>query len=215
LVQKIGLVITDPYFWRPYSTTDQMSNPTYYSYPSPTVNESTMTFNTDHSTVDVVSTRDTFGRPEFTQKRQGVGSSFFDSVQQVYDTNGEPYQTSMPYQAASGTAPTSGIYTTTIFDAMMRTTQSMDAGGGIVNTSFNQNDVYQEIAPAPMGSSENTKRKQLEYDGLGRLSSVCEITADSTYGGVCGQATGSYSGYLTQYVHLGHRWQAGQDSCMV
>jgi RHS repeat-associated protein len=41
----------------------------------------------------------------------------------------------------------------------------------------------------------------LEYDGLGRLTSVCEVTADSTYGGTCGQVTGGYSGYLTQYIY--------------
>jgi RHS repeat-associated protein len=147
------------------------------------------------------STRDSFGRAEYTQKRQGVGNSYYDSVQQVYDSVGRPYETSMPYQGTAGQAPGSGIYGQTHYDAMMRVINAQDASGGIANTAYSQNDVYQEVAPAPTGSGENTKRKQLEYDGLGRLTSVCEITSDAAYGGVCGQVTGGYSGYLTSYVY--------------
>ncbi|MGB7333455.1 MAG: hypothetical protein WBD25_18865 [Terriglobales bacterium] len=189
---------TDPYFWRPYSSTDQLGNVTTYSYTGQTTAESAMTFNGNKSTVDVLSTLDSFGRPEYKQKRQGVGSSYFDSTQQVYDSDGRPYETSMPYQGTAGQAPGSGIYTQTSYDAMMRTTSVQDAAGGIVNTSYSENDVYQQIAPAPTG--ENTKQKQLEYDGLGRLTSVCEITS-ATKSGACGQVTGAYSGYLTKYVY--------------
>jgi RHS repeat-associated protein len=192
---------TDPYFWRPYSSTDQLSNITAYTYIGQTIAESAMTFNANRSIVDVRSTRDSFGRPEYAQKRQGVGSSYFDSTQQVYDAVGRPYEASMPYQGTAGQAPGSGIYSQTHYDAMMRTIKVQDSGGGIVNATYSQNDVYQEIAPAPTGSGENTKRKQLEYDGLGRLTSVCEVTSDATYGGACGQVTGGYSGYLTSYVY--------------
>lgn len=191
---------TDPYFWRPYSSTDQLANVTTYSYTGQTIVESSMPINAN-SVVDMRSTLDSFGRPEYTQKRQGVGSSYYDSVQQIYDADGRPYETSMSYQATAGQAPGSPFYTKTSYDAMMRTTSVQDAAGGIVNTSYSENDVYQQIAPVPIGSSENTKRKQLQYDGLGRLTSVCEITSDSKYGGSCGQATGGYSGYLTTYFY--------------
>jgi RHS repeat-associated protein len=158
-----------------------------------------MTFNGNQSTVDVRSTLDSFGRPQYKQKRQGVNNNYFDSTQQVYDSDGRPYETSMPYQGTAGQAPGSPIYTQTTYDAMMRAKSVQDAAGGIVNTTYSQNDVYQQIAPAPTG--ENTKQKQLEYDGLGRLTSVCEITSASPYSGSCGQVTGSYSGYLTKYVY--------------
>ncbi len=80
----------------------------------------------------------------------------------------------------------------------MRVTQVQDAGGGIQNTSYLQNDVYHELRPAPIG--EATKAKQLEYDGLGRLKSVCEITSGANSGS-CGQQTGGYVGYLTTYLY--------------
>ncbi len=192
---------TDPYFWRPYSSTDQLGNVATYSYTGQTIAESSMPI-TANSIVDVRSTLDSFGRPEYKQKRQGVGSSYFDSVQQVYDWSGPLYyetKASMPYQGTVGQAPGSPIYTQTSYDAMMRAINVQDAAGGIVNTSYSQNDVYQQIAPAPSG--ENTKQKQLEYDGLGRLTSVCEITSASPYSGSCGQVTGGYLGYLTKYVY--------------
>ncbi len=192
---------TDPYFWRPYSSTDELNNVTTYTYTGQTQVESVMNLNANRSTVAVLNTRDAFGRPVYTQRRQGVGSSYFDSVQYVYDSVGRPYETSMPYQATAGYPPGSPIYTTASYDAMMRATKVQDGGGGIVNTVYSQNDVYQEIAPAPTGSNEHTKRKQLEYDGLGRLASVCEVTSDTRYGGACGQTTGGYSGYLTTYVY--------------
>src|SRR5271170_262398 len=93
--------------WRPSSSTDQLQNVTSYNYPSQTIAESTMTFNGNQSTVDVRSTLDSFGRPVYKQKRQGVGSSYFDSVQEVYDSGGRPYETSMPYQQTAGQAPSS------------------------------------------------------------------------------------------------------------
>jgi RHS repeat-associated protein len=57
--------------------------------------------------------------------------------------------------------------------------------------------VYETAGPAPAG--ENTKRKQLEYDALGRLTSVCEITS-ATGSGACGQ-TSAQTGYWTKYTY--------------
>jgi len=59
--------------------------------------------------------------------------------------------------------------------------------------------------PAPSG--ENTKRRQLQYDGLGRVTSVCEVTAGTSSwpGGSCGQNV-AQTGYLASYTYdaLGH-----------
>lgn len=54
-----------------------------------------------------------------------------------------------------------------------------------------------ETGPAPSG--EYTKNRQLEYDALGRLTSVCEIT--SVLGsGTCAQNS-SATGYWTKYTY--------------
>jgi hypothetical protein len=62
------------------------------------------------------------------------------------------------------------------------------------------NDVLVTQKPAPTG--ENTKARQLESDGLGRLTSVCEVTAGTAAwpGGACGQNT-AQTGYLTKYAY--------------
>jgi RHS repeat-associated protein len=53
------------------------------------------------------------------------------------------------------------------------------------------------MLPAPPG--EYPKRKQLEYDGLGRLTSVCELTS-AAGSGTCGQTT-PQTGYWTRYMY--------------
>ena len=53
--------------------------------------------------------------------------------------------------------------------------------------------------------AENLKRRNLEYNGVGWLTSVCEaVTSTLPAGGACGQAVG-YSGYLTKYTYDGRR----------
>src|SRR5207244_115130 len=85
--------------------------------------------------------------------------------------------------------------TTQTYDALNRPLQTTDGGGGYVSYSYSQNDVLVTSGPAPLG--ENAKRRQLEYDALGRLTSVCEITSASQSGN-CGQ-TSPATGYLTKY----------------
>lgn len=73
---------------------------------------------------------------------------------------------------------------------------SNDAGGGTVTSSYSQNDVKVSLSPAPSG--EHIKHAQNEYDGLGRLTSLCQIL--SSGGSSCGQNT-SANGYLTSYAY--------------
>lgn len=79
---------------------------------------------------------------------------------------------------------------------MGRTVGTTDSDGGTLNWSYNQNDVLRTVGPAPAG--ENAKSRQVQYDALGRPTSVCEVL--SSGGSGCGQNT-SASGYLSSYTY--------------
>jgi RHS repeat-associated protein len=198
---------TDTKFWRPESTKDALLNITSLTYASLKQSRGHLDFNGTTSTVDITSTLDSLGRAQYSQRKQGPSSTYYDTVQQTYDTFGRPFQVTVPYVANTTTNPTppgGTPTTTTYYDAMGRPIQVIDGGGGTVNTTYNQNLVYSEIAPAPTvppaPATENTKRKQLQYDGLGRLTSVCEITSEATYSGTCNQTT-PVTGYWTTYAY--------------
>jgi len=177
-------------------------------YCCATVTESYMYFNGGNSIVDSVNIRDGLGRPHFSQRRQGAtGTAFstFDSVETDYDSDGRPYLTTVGYAGGGGQSycsshglPANCIPpgTSTTYDALGRPTQVTDAGGGVVTYSYNQNDVLITVAATP---GDGTKSKQYEYDALGRLVSVCEVTAGSG-SGACGQAN-PQNGYLTKYTY--------------
>lgn len=91
-----------------------------------------------------------------------------------------PYKVTGPYSASDGQLCSGTCNaTTTTYDALGRPTLVTDPGNGTTNGTvkyaYPQNDVLQTLSPSPSG--ENTKQRQMEYDGLGRLTSVCELTA--------------------------------------
>ncbi len=195
----------DAYFWRPESAQDQLQNVTNFTYSSLTQTESYMNFNGQISTVDVLTTLDGLGRPYLTQRKQGQSSSFYDSVEQQYDALGRPYWTSVPYAAgAGGSAPSGTPENITYYDGAGRPIKTTygyttSSSGPIVNVSYpNLNDVYQSLAPAPSG--EKTKDRQMEYDAVGRLTSVCEVTSTLSGNGTCYQISSS-TGYWTKYAY--------------
>ncbi len=70
---------------------------------------------------------------------------------------------------------------------------------GRATYTYTKNDVLIKVSPAPTG--ENVKQRQLEYDGMGRLTSVCEITSASGSGsGPCNQKNPK-TGLLTTYTY--------------
>jgi RHS repeat-associated protein len=197
-----SVAYTDTQFWRPSATTDAAGNTAnvtygYVSSPGPFQVESKIDFNGGASTVDVLTTTDSSGRAHLTQKRQQPGGTNFDSTQVDYDSLGRPKFSYLPFQSAAGSGAGTFVGSTTLHDALGRPTSTTDSGGGSVSIAYTQNDVYQSIGPAPAGEN-NPKRKQLEYDGLGRLSSVCEVTT-GTGSGTCGQTT-PQTGYWTTYT---------------
>ena len=187
---------TDPYFWRPSSTTDATNATTNITYPTSTTSESVLSVGSG-SAVDVFTTLDGLGRIHLQQKRQAPGSTSFDTVETDYDKLGRISRVTQPYTGTAGQANGSAPATSTIYDALSRPTSVTDAGGGTTNYSYPQNDVMVTVGPAPTG--ENTKSRQLEYDGLGRITSVCEITS-VTGSGSCGQHS-TATGYWTRYAY--------------
>jgi RHS repeat-associated protein len=184
---------SDPY-WRLTSVTDQTNATTSFSYTA-TTTESILPVTTGAS-VDILSTVDGLGRPEIKQIRQQPQPyANFDTVSSSYDTNGRPYSNSLPCgMTASVPCPASTISQT--YDAANRPLTFTDGDGGTISLTYPLNDVLRVIGPPPTG--EHNKSRQLEYDGLQRLISVCEIL--SSGGSSCGQNSPA-SGYKTSYSY--------------
>jgi RHS repeat-associated protein len=196
--QTVGTTYNDSNFWRSAKTTDQLNNDTTLSYQSPTTTDTVLAFNGVSSSVHLHAKTDGFARLIINQKLQIPGGSMYDSVETDYDAAGRVASTGQAYAAAvdslcSGTCPV----TTFGYDALDRTILVTDGGGGTVSSTYVSNDVLRTIGPAPAG--ENTKSKQFEYDALGRLTSVCEITA-ATGSGACSQSS-PQTGYWTKYTY--------------
>jgi RHS repeat-associated protein len=188
---------SDPYFWRPASTTDPSNSVANITYVSPTRLESVLSIVSGSSAVDGLVTVDGLGRRQVSQARQTPGGSTFDSVETDYDIAGRPWRTTLPYSGTVGQLMSTGPASTLTYDVLGRIASATDSGGGTVTNSYSQNDVLVTRGPAPTG--ENTKQDQSEYDGLGRLTSVCEITS-STGSGSCAQAN-SKTGFWTKYTY--------------
>jgi RHS repeat-associated protein len=151
------------------------------------------------STVDILTTTDALGRTSIIQRRQAPGASNFDSVQYIYGwtANIGPFQkVSMPYVGTQGQAAGT-VFTTTQSDALGRSSSVVDAGGGSTTYQYTAQDVLFTTGPPPAG--EQTKRRQMEYDGLGRLKSVCELTSGAGSGS-CAQANPT-TGFWTKYTY--------------
>jgi RHS repeat-associated protein len=190
---------TDPYFWRPSSTTDATNAQTNFTYTGQNQIESVLTFNSGNSVSDALTTLDGLGRVHLQQTRQTPSSSSYDSVETDYDIVGRPSRATLPYVGNAGQTNSSGPATITTYDGISRPLTVTDAGGGSTTYSYPQNDVYVTVGPAPSGEP-NPKRRQLEYDELGRLTSVCEITS-LTGNGACAQNSSGQTGYWTKYTY--------------
>jgi len=202
---------TDPDFWRPSSTTDQAGNATSMTYSGQTSSESALTFNSGNSVSDVISTLDGFGRPILSQVKQGPSATTYDSSQTTYNSMGQSYQSTMPFSATAGTTSGSAPNITTTHDALGRVTKTEDANGGYTSFTYTNNDVVQTVSSTASGAQSFSK--QLEYDGLGRLSSVCEMSTTLSGVGTCGQNT-TQTGYWTKYTYdaLGHLLTVTQNA---
>jgi RHS repeat-associated protein len=188
---------TDANYWRPANVVDQKSNQTninYYTSPLPMATEANLSFNGGSSVSDIRSTVDGFGRPILSQRAQTPSLTNYDSTETDYDVVGRSSRSTMSFQATAGTLNATTPGTTVVYDSLNRPTTVTNGGGGTVSYTYTKNDVLQSVGP-----TQNFK-KQFEYDALGRLTSVCEITTTLPGNGSCGQ-TVSQTGYWTKYTY--------------
>ncbi|MBZ5509473.1 MAG: hypothetical protein LAO78_28815 [Acidobacteriia bacterium] len=186
----------DPNIWRIKQQTDALGNVRSKVYGIST-NEDILNFNGGNSTADVLATLDSYGRPITAQIRRAPGSTSFDTVEMDYDAMGRRIRTTSSYIGAAGQTNSSIAAATVIYDALNRVTNRTESSGNYVNYSYNGNDILATQGPAPAG--ENLKQKQFEYDALGRLTSVCELTT-MPGSASCGQNTPA-TGFLTRYTY--------------
>lgn len=198
---------TDPYFWRPASTTDASQNKTSFTYYTnaylsgyPGV-ESVLTNSGGGAVVDGLTMLDAYGRVSLKQTREGSGSGTWDTVEYLYDSNGRTDYVTLPFAGSAGVPAGSIPSTGYSYDALNRYTVISTWNGeselSYTNFTYNLNDVKVTVNPAPTG--ENPKSHQYEYDALGRLTSVCEMTS-MTGSGTCPQQTGQ-TGFYTSYAY--------------
>jgi RHS repeat-associated protein len=201
--QSTSYTYNDP-FWRLTKLTDPVgatTNITYGDVSGEFDTESTLTFNDGNSTVDLLTYFDGLGRPIISQRRQAPGSTQCDSVQTKYDSLGRLASVSMPYvEKYEQPAPSGTAFTTYTYDALSRPQTITYGDGGQVTYTYNERDVAKAVSGGTktcglMSNAANCW--QYEYDGVGRLLSVCEITA-LTGKGTCNQ-TVSNQGFFTSY----------------
>jgi YD repeat-containing protein len=190
--QLTTFAYNDP-LWRLTSTTDPLTvASTQYSTNS---TENILTFGT--STVDLLNRTDALGRVVSTQRRQGPTAANGDTTVMQYDSNGRQSFSSLAFSCAWGsTSCFSSIGTSQSYDALDRPVGTADSGNGNLSTAFVSQDTLLTLGPAPTG--ESVKKVQSERDGLGRLKSMCQVSA-STGNTSCGQATGGFNGFVTAY----------------
>jgi RHS repeat-associated protein len=197
---SVSATYNDP-FWRPTSSTDQLNNTVDFSYyPTVPINtqEAQMTFSagsSGSSDFDAFNTADPLGRPLYAQRIETSGGSW-DTTQMGYswNTTGRVTSRTMPCVTTKGSGCTNGV-TTATHDALGRTLVVTNGGGGTATNTYAAPDVLTVLGPAPAG--EVVKQVQKEYNGLGQLVSVCQLSS-ATGTTSCGQVDGG-TGYLTTY----------------
>lgn len=189
-----SVAYADPYYWRPTSTTDALGNVTGITYPDSNTVQSALNFNGSSSTSTSRMKVDAFGRSYLFERKQGQGSSWWDIVETFYDKLGRPNYQTLPY---SGTVDTTTTTSTpgvsTQFDALSRPTSVTDSAGGSTSYAYSDNDTL------VVASSPATKR-QMESNGIGQLTSVCELTSSANGGGNCAQSS-AVTGFWTTYTY--------------
>ena len=195
---------SDANYWRPDNTTDEANYVTNLQYTTNSVESALQNFNNGASAWDFLTTVDGFGRVIYNQQLQALGGSNYDTVETDYNTLGQASRNTMPYSATAspGTNNTTVAGKSVSYDALGRVvgvTQGTSSSISYQATyQYIQNDVLVTVGK----SGGQQFQRQLEYDGLGRLTSVCEITTAQNVGaGPCAPQSNSEIGFLTTYTY--------------
>jgi len=192
---KWNYAYVDPH-WRQTQVTDPTNYSVNYAY-TPTSVTTTSSFNS--GTLEHVTTLDGLTRPILDQTLASAGN--YDTVVTTYDLNGRIAHVTAPFNCTTlGSGCSSATQSSTTYDALGRVLIATDVNGGIMTHTYTQNDDLAVLTPTPSGDySTAGKTRQTQVDGLGRITSVCEVTAASG-SAACGQ-TNSKNGYLTTYAY--------------
>jgi RHS repeat-associated protein len=180
----------DP-LWRVKEYTDEASNDTTFTY-GVTSSENNLTFGS--STNDILTTLDSLGRKILVQKQQGPSATQYDTVRTTYDAVGRVSTVSVPFSCGLGCTTVPTAVTRQTYDSAGRPFVTTDPNNGTITKTYVQNTVISALGP-----TTPTVTRQLQYDGLGRLTSVCEVSAQNG-NGACGQHT-SPNGFVTSYYY--------------
>lgn len=142
---------------------------------------------------------DGLGRPSEHQLNSDPDCASGDRTDTTYDALGRAYTLSNPYCTTSD--PTYGI-TTYTYDALGRTIRVTKPDNSIATTSY--------TGRATEATDESGKQRISQVDGLGRLTTVCEVTAADLPVGISGSTTPApcgldigATGFFTTYVYDG------------
>jgi RHS repeat-associated protein len=165
--------------------------------PSPTITSSRL-MNTANVYVTSVATLDGLGHIVKTLLTVDQDCANGDRTDTTYDGLGRIYTVSNPYCVAG--EGTSGL-TTYIYDGLGRRTTVTHPDGATVLTSYTGRAT--EVQDEGNGTQRVTRISQ--SDGLGRLTSLCEVSSATLIGqnaapGACNQDI-SASGFLTSYQY--------------
>jgi RHS repeat-associated protein len=127
----------------------------------------------------------------------------YDKIDTCYDALGSKSFVSFPYQTSSynGSPNCSGSGDTYAYDGLRRVTAVTHSTGGTITTSYDG----PATSVTDEGNGITTTQKISQVDGLGRLTSVCEVTGSNLTG-----VTGSVApcsldiggtGFLTTYQY--------------
>jgi len=198
---------TDP-FWRPVSGTDAGGVTTTYTYipasgSTPATFDKQMTIVAGQSSTETLTQFDLMGRPKLSQVRQGPASSQYTITETDYDAEARVSRVTLPYSGAAGTMNSTIDGTRTAYDGIGRKltvtgpAYSANVPGSTITYTYSANDVLVTQSPAPAG--EHAKSRQTETNGLGDITSVCEVTSVAGSSS-CGQSTAA-SGFKTMYAY--------------
>jgi RHS repeat-associated protein len=211
-----GYTYGDANYWRVTQTSfpDGGSASTTYNFGTNSpwnITTSTAEDNTHNVSGETV--LDGFGRVVQTQAADPTPGKT-DYVDTVYDSIGRVASVSNSYQTTAD--PPYGI-TQYSYDALNRTTSVIHPDSK--QATFNYSGTATQVIDEGSNSSGSTKVQRVyQSDGLGRLTSVCEVSSQNQLGSsnvpvACGQDIAA-TGFLTSYGYdvLGNRTSVTQGS---